>query len=373
MHILICSDSFKDSLTSSEVSLIISQYLIKKFPNAEIKCIELADGGEGSLNALKQAENGEIITHSAVDSLLRPIKSSFLLDSQSKHAIIELAQTCGIILLAKSERNCFNTSSYGVGLQIQKAMEYGVNSLDLLVGGSATNDLGIGMASAVSFAFYKHKNLIPNPRGRDMLYITNIEPSPTWNNRIKFRVVTDVDNILLGPKGATAIYGTQKGANKSELDELEKGAKNIVQIFKSKDEADHHLKDGAGAAGGVGYGAMAFLGATKLSGIDYMIETLGLVQKIKKADLVITGEGKIDDQTINGKLVNGISKLAQSLNKTTIGVCAINELNESESQKLGLSAVYSMYDRPPQKISKRDSEKLLINITKQILNAHLLK
>lgn len=371
MNILICSDSFKDSLTSSEVSFIISQYLLKKFPNAEIKCVELADGGEGSLNALKQVENGEVITHPAVDSLLRPIKSNFLLNSKSKHAIIELAQTCGITLLAKSERNCFNTSTYGVGLQIQKALEYGVHSIDLLVGGSATNDLGIGMASVISYDFYKHKNLIPNPRGRDMLYITNIEPSSTWNNRIKFRVVTDVDNILLGPNGATSIYGSQKGANKSELDELENGAKNIVQILKSKDETNHHLKNGAGAAGGAGYGAMAFFGATKLSGIDYMIETLGLVQKVKKADLVITGEGKIDGQTINGKLVSGVCKLARSVNKTIVGVCAINELTESESQKLGLSAVYSMYDKPPQEILKSDSEKQLINITKQIINAHL--
>ena len=203
MNILICSDSFKDSLASIEVSSIISDILLRKFPKAKICAESMADGGEGTLDALQCGTRGKLVNHFAVDSLLRKTKADLIYYQNEKHAVIELAQTCGLSMLKSSERNCSSTSTYGVGLQILEAMRYNVNSIDLMIGGSATNDLGIGMAAALSYKFYMGSKLVEYPTGKDMEIITKIDFSSALTNDIKFKVVTDVNNTLLGSAGAT--------------------------------------------------------------------------------------------------------------------------------------------------------------------------
>lgn len=371
MNILICSDSFKGSLSSREVSSIISHIFTKKFPNAVINCVEIADGGEGSLNGLMTLNRFKVITHKAMDSLLRPIKAQFLFCPDSQKIIIELAQTCGLSILDRSDRNCLNTTTYGVGLQILKALEYKPLSIDLLIGGSATNDLGLGMVAAVANSFFNDDVKLNYPRGRDMLSITRIGSSSRDLSKIDFNVVTDVNNKLLGPQGATYTYGKQKGASVNELDRLEEGAQNIVNLVQQLGSSDHHLREGAGAAGGVGYGAMVFFGASKILGIDYMIEMLDLRKKMQKANIIITGEGKIDHQTKNGKLINGISVIAQAKGKKVVAVCALNELDENEILQLKLDGVYPLYEKAPDQISKSESEKRLQKISHQIIIDHL--
>ena len=371
MNIVICSDSFKDSLSSDELSYIISQIISKKFPKAKITCIELADGGEGSLNALETGLNADIISHCSLDSLLRPIEADFLHFPSSNHIVIELAQTCGLGLLNSSERNCFYTSTYGFGLQILKALEFKPDSIDLLIGGSATNDLGVGMAAALSCKFYNQEQQLVQPVGKDLNSVSRFEPNYNLFENIKFKVVTDVDNILLGDGGATYTYGKQKGASAKELDLLEAGAKNIVKLVSAKTKSEYHLHPGAGAAGGVGYGAMVFLGANKQSGIEYMIDKLQIRKSISEADLVVTGEGKLDNQTLNGKLISGVCKLASEENKKVVAICALNELRKTEISKLGLSKVYPLYLSAPDFISKENTEIRLEKITQEIINDNL--
>jgi len=371
MNILICSDSFKGSLSSREVSSIISHIFAKKFPNAEINSVEIADGGEGSLDSLKALNRFKVIAHESMDSLLRPVEAEFLFCPNSKKIIIELAQTCGLSILQHSDRNCFNTTTYGVGLQILKAMEYKPSSIDLLIGGSATNDLGLGMVAAVSNRFFNSHTELNYPRGRDMISMTRIGSPYRYLDDIEFNVVTDVNNKLVGPHGATYTYGKQKGASKDELDQLEAGAKNIVDLVKQFDSNDHHLREGAGAAGGVGYGAMVFFGANKILGIDYMMELLDMRKKILEADIIITGEGRIDHQTKNGKLISGISKMAHAEGKKVLAVCALNELDENEIMQLKLDAIYPLYEKAPDQISKTESERRLQNISHQIIIDHL--
>jgi len=371
MHILICSDSFKGSLTSREVSYIIRDILIKKFPKAKVYAIPLADGGEGSINALKSDKGSKIIRHLATDALMQRLQAAFLLFPESKHAVIELAQTCGLSILNIEDRNCFNTSTYGLGLQILEAMKYDVKSIDLLVGGSATNDLGIGMAAALGYKFFDGATLIDRPCGKDMLSVTRIDKSDYVAVDIAFRVVTDVDNTLLGHNGAAATYGKQKGANEEQLTQLEAGAENIVKLIQENHDVDYQRHEGAGAAGGVGYGAMAFLGASKESGIDYIMDKLGILENIKLADLIITGEGKLDKQTLNGKLISGICKLAKTQGKRVVAVCALSELVDKESQALGLNKVYPLYMTLPEKISRKDTEMRLQKITAQLIIDHL--
>lgn len=372
MNILICVDSFKDSLTSREVSSIISNLLVEKFPKSIINCVAMADGGEGSLDALASLPGGELITDTALDALLRPISANFLLYPNEHHAVIELAQTCGLALLETSDRNCFYTSTYGIGLQIKNAIEKGARAIDLLIGGSSTNDLGLGMAAALNNDFYVGKEKIKYPAGKDMKTISKIVNRDNRLQDMRFNVVTDVNNILLGSQGAVLTYGLQKGASEAELVILEAGAENVVSLVTQYDSKNYHLREGAGAAGGVGYGAMAFLGASKVSGIDYMIDRLDLDQKIEDADLVITGEGKIDSQTIHGKLVSGICNVAKAKNKAVISVCAINELTNDDSSNLGLKAIHALYDTPPERISKNDTLLRLKYIAGQIIEKHLL-
>lgn len=353
MNILICCDSFKDSLSSGEISTVLRQNLLKKFPKAQINTIYAADGGEGSLESLKKGM--QVNTHKGLDARFHPISTEYLISQDGQQAIIELAQTCGLTLLAPDKRNCFHTSTYGLGLQIKEAIKMGVKAIDLLIGGSATNDLGIGMAAALSHRMYKKNSIVENPIGKDMPEVTRIELDQSLTENIDFKVVCDVKNPLLGQAGATNTYGPQKGANKVELSILEKGAENIVRLSQEVKSNNYHLQDGAGAAGGVGWGAMFFLGAEFISGMEYMNERLGIAEAIRSSDLVITGEGKLDKQTTQGKLVSGIASIAEKENKSAIAICAINELSNHEVSAMGLHKVYSLYERAPSTISREDT------------------
>ena len=365
MKILICCDSFKDSLSSGEISTVLRQNLLKKFPKAQINAIYVADGGEGSLDSLKQGM--DVITHEGQDARFNAISTKYLVSKDGQRAIIELAQTCGLTLLVPNQRNCFETSTYGLGLQIKEAIKNGVNAIDILIGGSATNDLGLGMAAALSHRIYKKNILIEKPVGRDMPEVTSIELDQSLIGNVDFKVVCDVKNSLLGQYGATYTYGSQKGANKAELSILEKGAQHIVQQSQEVKSNNYHLQDGAGAAGGVGWGAMFFLNADFISGMEYMNERLGIEELVRSSDLVITGEGKLDKQTTQGKLVSGIAAMADNANKNAIAICAINELSNHEVSSMGLHKVYPLYDSAPKTISKEDTLTRFLKVSERIV------
>lgn len=357
MKILICCDSFKDSVSSEEISYHITAILLNKFPDLSISSVIIADGGEGSLSALNQStDRFRYQECDTVDALLRPIKSSYLIDRPKNGAIIEMAQSCGLQMLAKEERNCLITSSYGVGLQIKDALDRGIENIDIFIGGSATNDLGLGMLSALGGNVKMKEKNLEYPIGKNLVEITHVDfQNLNQYGDCTFNVVCDVENKLLGGNGAAHTYAKQKGASETDIDMLEMGAKNICSIITKNNDTSYEHLIGSGAAGGMGYGAMTFLNANYLSGVNYLLDIMEVDTKIEQADLIITGEGKIDAQTLSGKLVKGVADRAHLYKTKTIALSAINHLNTEQQKKLSIDKFYTLYSIPPSEISKSDT------------------
>lgn len=315
MKILIAPDKFKGSLSAMEVCNAIESG-IKRF-NPAIETIKhpLADGGEGTLTILQNYFKLEIVTISVKDPLFRDISVSYMVSKNT--AYIEMANASGLQLLDKKEKNCYYTSTYGTGQLILDAVNKNFKKIVLFIGGSATNDAGIGMATALGYQFLDENNLEINPIGKELLSIKTINSSNLAFdiNKLNVTVVCDVKNPLFGPNGAAYVYGPQKGASEREIQILDLGLQNLsnqVTKFLHKDVA---YISGAGAAGGLGAGSVAFLNAKIQSGIDFVIEQTGFDTLIKSNfDLIVTGEGCVDKQTIEGKVIKGISERANQLN-----------------------------------------------------------
>jgi glycerate 2-kinase len=308
MNILIASDSFKESLSARAVGLAIASGIQSTFPDAIIENIPLADGGEGSLDAL--SGHGIRIECETVDPLGRIILAHYLVNQ--KIAYIEMALASGLELLTDDEKNPDLTSTFGTGLLILDAIEKGFEKIVLFVGGSATNDGGMGMAEALGYIFLDKKNEKLISKGENLTEINAIiPPSKTFEN-IQFTVATDVVNPFYGDSGAAHVYAAQKGANATQIINLDNGLRNLAEKIKKFLASDVALIPGSGAAGGLGGGAIAFLGADIKNGTEVIFDALEIHKAIKKADVIITGEGKIDIQTQEGKLVEKIFELAEN-------------------------------------------------------------
>jgi glycerate kinase len=311
MRVIIAPDKFKGSLSALEVCVAIEDG-IKKF-DSTIESIKhpLADGGEGTLDILQNYFELNTIEVPVKDPLFRSITATYLVSENT--AYIEMSTASGLQLLKEEEKNCFYTTSFGTGQLILDAIEKGFKSIVLFIGGSATNDGGIGMAAALGYQFYDEANESIAPIGKSLLSINRIENNKLLFalNEINFSVVCDVKNPLYGPNGAAYVYGGQKGAASEEIEILDLGLQNFskqVSKYLNKEVADLL---GAGAAGGLGAGAVCFLNATIKSGIDFVMEQTGFDLLLKdQVDLIITGEGSVDKQTIEGKVIKGISERA---------------------------------------------------------------
>lgn len=338
MKILISPDKFKGSLQAAEVCRAIAKGIGQLSPGSEIEEVPMADGGEGSLEIIHQQTGGDFVEVEVCDPLFRKIKAVYLLNKDV--AYIEMARASGLQLLSHHERNAKKTTTYGTGELILHAIGSGAKKIFLLVGGSATNDAGIGMAEALDFKFLDHKNGRLQPVGESMIRITQIHKGLFDFSGIEFSVLCDVDNPLYGPDGAAYVFAGQKGASDAETEELDKGLKNMAEVFKATFNTDVQQIRGAGAAGGIAGGAVAFLGAKILSGIQTLMEICKLEGKIENTDLVITGEGKIDRQTLNGKVISGISKMALKYQKPLVAFCGKLELTDAEVNELGILAAF---------------------------------
>lgn len=347
MNILLIPDKFKGSLTAKEViqSLKVG---IQKY---SLKCnfIEIiaSDGGDGFLEAIENIKPIESVSCATFDSLGRPIMATYGVDIESKSAYIELARTSGITLLKPTEYNPLITSSYGTGVQIKDAINKGVKEIFIGLGGSCTNDGGIGMAQALGYAFYdKNQNkLIPN--GANLNLIDSIRaPEDLSFKKVKFYAVNDVQNPLYGKDGAAYVYAEQKGADSEMIKELDDGLKNLAGIVEKEMNVDVAKEDGTGAAGGSAYGLMVFFGAEFLNGIEYILFENSQIELVKNGmiDFIITGEGSIDNQTLNGKLVSGITNLGKKYSIPTIAICGQNKLTEESLFELDNLEVLEVSD-----------------------------
>ena len=323
MKILIAPDSFKESLNALEVCRAIKSGFTQIFPDADYTLLPMADGGEGTSAVLSYALGGrwkEVRVH---DPMMQPIIAKYLLLPDAT-AVIEIAQACGLHLLTANHRNPLSTSSFGVGEMIADALEEGVKRIIIGLGGSSTNDAGLGMLMALGIMFYDYDGDSLAQGGLQLARLQQIDETK-FNPKVLdtvFAVACDVTNPLCGPLGASAIFGPQKGANLEQVAMLDNALDNFATICSQHfDNKDSQNIAGAGAAGGLGFALMTFCNAKLQSGFDTVATAVNLAHHIASADLVITGEGKLDAQTSMGKVASGVSQMAKAHNKPVIAIC----------------------------------------------------
>ena len=294
--IIVAIDSFKGCLTSTEANQAACEGILSKMPEAKVVQVPVSDGGEGWLEAFRAAIGGEIVEVNVKDPLMRPIVAQYLI--QGDTAVIEIAKASGLTLLAPEERNPMVATSYGTGQLVVDAVRKGCKHIIVGLGGSATSDCGIGMLRAIIDAFTKHGN---------------------WDDvreldDVRFTIATDVTNPLCGENGAAHVFAPQKGATPDQVIALDARAKRFAMASAKHLGRDCQNKPGAGAAGGLGYAFLQYMNAECRSGIDLLLETIHFDDLLQDADLVITGEGSADCQTLMGKLPFGILQRAQKHN-----------------------------------------------------------
>jgi len=343
LKILVVPDKFKGCLSSQEAASLISQAFEKA--GHEVVTSPLADGGEGTVEAVLSAVKGTKKTVQVQDPLGRNIKS-FLgtyLDADClpaktaqecpQTAVIEMAAASGLQLLSGSEQNPLITSTFGTGQLIEAALNERVSKIIIGVGGSATNDGGMGAAAALGALLLDDNGQALKPIGENLIKVNDYDLSGVDERiaRTEITVATDVGNPFYGSDGAAFVYGPQKGANEEQVKELDDGLKNLADIIKEKSGLDLQVLKGSGAAGGLAGGLVAFLGAKITPGTQLICELLNLEEKVKKVDLVVTGEGRVDEQTLYGKAPSGVINLAKKYDKKIVMICG--QLGEG-SEKL---------------------------------------
>lgn len=348
MRILIAPDSFKGALSSKEAADAIASGLLKAAPYAGIIKLPLADGGEGTAEALAAASHGSMITVAVKDPLLRDITAQYAILGDKETAVIEMAAASGLTLLSKAEQNPFYTSTYGTGQLISDALDKGCKSIIIGLGGSATNDGGLGMLSALGVRFYDKDGQDCSVGGQGLIDLAGIDASGL-DNRISlttFRAACDVQNPLSGPQGATYIYGPQKGATETNLALLDEHMAKYGKMAEELLGKSVSNLPGAGAAGGLGAAVYAFLNAELKSGIDLVMETLRFKEHLSEVDLVFTGEGKIDVQTAYGKTLWGVAKTAGNLGVPVIALAGQIGPDTEVLYENGFTSIFAIADGP---------------------------
>jgi glycerate kinase len=322
VRILIAPDKFKGTMNAREVAQNIAKGLLDVLPDAEIEIVPMADGGEGTAEAICEARGCSWLECKAHDPLGREIDARYGWIDKQKLAVMEMSEAAGMRRLSRRERDPVRATTFGVGEMILDATKRGADAIIVGLGGSATNDGGFGMARALGFRFefeYEHDHEHEQIRVTDLLNLKKIE-KPRRLELPKIMAAVDVKNPLLGKNGATQVFGLQKGASKSDLENLERALMRLADIVATEFGFNYRNQAGAGAAGGLGFGLLSFCGATIRPGFDVVAEAVGLEQKMKDADLVITGEGSLDRQTLEGKTPAGVARLARKLGKPVFAI-----------------------------------------------------
>lgn len=359
MKIVVAPDSFKGSLTAIEVSDAIEKGIKEVFPEAEIVKIPMADGGDGTVQCLVNATGGEILKEKVVGPLGDEVLASYGILGDKKTAVIEMAEASGLNLVPENKRNPLITTTYGTGQLIKAALDHGCRKMIIGIGGSATNDGGAGMVQALGAKLIDKDGEEIGFGGGELKKVFRID-TKYLDNRLsetKVLIASDVSNPLCGPKGASRIYGPQKGATPEIIEELDESLAYFAKIIKRDLNKDVRDIPGAGAAGGLGASLMAFLDAELRPGIEIIIEIVKLEQAMKDADLVITGEGKIDSQTIYGKAPIGVAKIAKKYSIPVIAVAAIIGDDADIVHQYGIDNLIRVSE-PPMSLTEPKSKKV---------------
>jgi glycerate 2-kinase len=348
MRILIAPQSLKGSLTAAEAGSAIAQGVRAIYPKAEIEVVPVADGGEGTVQALVDASSGKIIQKMVTGPLGEPVPAFFGLMGDGRTAVIEMAACAGLPLVPPEKRNPRITTSYGVGELILAALDYGSQHFIIGIGGSATNDGGAGMAQALGATLLNVQGTEITHGGAALATLTHISTSSmdTRLQKCTVEVACDVTNPLCGPTGASAVYGPQKGATPEMVEELDMALAHYAQIIEEDLGMSILEIPGAGAAGGLGAGLMAFLHAKLRPGAQIVFEAVGLEERIRNADLVITAEGQIDAQTAYGKSVGAVAEIAKRYDLPVLAFAGSLGDNYRVVYKLGVDAVEVLPSSP---------------------------
>lgn len=317
MRILVAPDKFKGSLNAREVAENIASGLREVLPNAIIETLPVADGGEGTAAAICQACGGAEVKCAARDALGREIEASYVWLGDRAAAVMEMSAAAGMWRIDPKQRDLLRADTFGVGEMIRDAVRRGGQEILIGLGGSATNDGGFGMARALGFQFLANEHEIETPA--ELVNLARIKAPPSLFPAA-ITAAVDVRNPLLGPRGATRTFGPQKGGTPEQLNELESGLTRLADIVARDLGCDYRDKPGAGAAGGLGFGLMSFCGATIKSGFDVVAEFVGLKNAIANADVVITGEGRLDEQSLEGKAPAGVARMAREAGKRVFAI-----------------------------------------------------
>lgn len=345
MNVLIVPDKFKGSLSAQQVCDSIEEGLHTVDHSLQVTKMPMADGGEGSSELLTRYARGSAISLPVRDPLLRTITATYGVSSDGKSAFMEIAQASGLQLLAKSERNPMLTTTAGTGDMIRHAIENGIDKIMLGIGGSATNDGGMGMMQALGVRFLDRHGKELTGIGSNLAFVAKIDSTHVHPRlkETKFVIFCDVDNPLHGPNGAAYVFSPQKGASPDDVRILDAGLRNFQNILENHAGVNVDFA-GAGAGGGLPSSLKAFTQLTIRGGMEFIIEFTHLDKHISACDVVVTGEGKVDTQTLSGKVVKGVADLAAKYHKPLIVVAGISELSTEQLRSMGVVALVALTD-----------------------------
>lgn len=348
MRVVIAPDSFKGSLSAWEAAAAIERGVKRAAPNCETVLLPLSDGGEGLVESLVEATNGTYHEFHIMGPLGEPVWAKLGVLGDGETAVIEMAQASGLTLIPEEERNPLLTTTYGTGELIRLALDLGCRHLIIGLGGSATNDGGAGMAQALGVRLLDSAGDSLGLGGAELARLASIDVSeldPRLNN-VKIQVACDVTNPLTGPQGASAVYGPQKGATPKMVEQLDQALANYAEVIRKDLGIDVEPVPGAGAAGGLGAGLLAFLRAELVSGIELVLNTVNFRAAVDTADLVFTGEGKLDAQSAYGKVPIGVARACKPMGIPVVVLAGSVELDTQPMYDDGITACFAVANGP---------------------------
>jgi glycerate kinase len=374
MKIIVATDSFKGSLSAQRACRIIADTISKKCPDAQVVTKPMADGGEGTAEIMINNCAGQWIPEKVMGPLPNmEVEAGFVWMKESQIALVEMASASGITLLSNDLLNPMKTTTYGTGQLLKHAIERHPKEILLSIGGSATVDAGVGAAMALGWKFLDEHGQCIGLGGGEIKNIKDIIP-PDKKIDVKVKVLCDVDNPLYGPNGAAVIFGPQKGADSEMVKILDSAIKQFSDLIKSKLSIDVSNLPGAGAAGGLGAGAVAFMNADIVSGIDTIMNVVNLQDDLQNADWIITGEGKFDSQSLNGKVISGIVNLAKKTNTKVMVIAGDVILDKSVYRSFGIVDAIGLKEKNmTTEYAMLNCERLLKKASSKFAEKHIIK
>jgi glycerate 2-kinase len=375
MKVVVAPDKFKGSLSAAQAAEAIALGVTRADPDARIDRVPIADGGEGTVEALVAATGGTIRSATVTGPLGQPVVAQFGILGDGRTAVIEMAQASGLVLVARDQRNPWRTTTRGTGELLSAAVSAGANRIFFGIGGSATNDGGAGLAQALGYRLLDANGNEIGPGGGSLGELDRIDPGDAagYLKDIEVLVACDVDNPLCGPRGASAVYGPQKGADREMIAVLDRNLDRLAQCMKRDLGISVRDLPGAGAAGGLGAGLVAFAGGRLQRGVELVIEAVGLAERLNHADLCLTGEGALDGSSAYGKTAVGVARLARSLGVPTIALAGTLGDGVEDVLECGIDAYFSLCRRPMAlDQAEANASPLLSQVAEQAVRAFLV-